>query len=356
MLLLLFAALSIVFSFLCSIWEAVLLSIPPSYVQIQTREETTVGQLLQKFKADVDRPLSAVLSLNTMAHTAGAIGVGAMATQTLGDEFLGFNSETAMGVIMTLAILIFSEIIPKTLGATYWRQLVGFTVRSLDILVKILFPLVWMSQFITRLVKNDKSESVLSRADFTAMAEIGAESGVIEAHESIILRNLLRFNTVPTEDIMTPRTVVRSASENLTIQAFYEKNRELPFSRIPIFKETQDHITGFVLKDRILQAIIDGEGQQQLKDISRDILHVQTDLLLPELFSRLMEKREHIALVVGKYGGMAGIVTLEDVIETLIGSEIVDEQDKNVDMQKLARRNWEQRARKMGVIKAEEEE
>lgn len=362
-LLIFFFLLSILFSFLCSVWEAVLLSITPSFVEVSYKEGTTTGKLLKAFKKDIDRPLSAILTLNTIAHTVGAIGVGAQAGKQFGDQdmvlggmVLPFSVEAFVGAVMTLAILILSEIIPKTIGANNWKQLSGFTVRSLNIIIYALYPLVWFSQFITKVLKKDKEKSVLSRADFSAMAEIGEKEGIFRSNESKIIHNLLRLNTIRAKDIMTPRTVVKVANQEVTIQEFYERNQRLQFSRIPIYAESKDHINGFVLKDEILSNIIKDNGQAPLKDIMREINIVNEQMPLPDLFNRMMEKREHIALVVDEFGGMAGILTMEDVIETLLGIEIVDEQDNIEDMQMLARRNWEKRAEVLGLLEELEQE
>lgn len=360
-LLLIFFFISITFSFLCSIWEAVLLSITPSFAERKLKEGGRVGNLLKSYKENIDRPLSAILTLNTIAHTVGAMGVGAQAekiwqTQT-GIDFLGLHigASAIIGTVMTLAILILSEIIPKTLGANYWRRLTPFTVISLNFIIKLLAPLVWLSQLITKNMKKDKSKSVLSRADFTAMAELGEKHGVFEQSESKIIQNLLGFNTIETKSIMTPRTVVKAADENQSIEDFYNENKTtLHFSRIPIYRESKDHITGYVLKDEILASIISNHGDAPLKDITREIMIIKEHSLLPELFNELTERREHIALVIDDFGGMAGIVTMEDLFETLLGLEIIDEMDNVEDMQVLARRNWEKRAKALGIINGDE--
>ncbi len=356
-LLILYFTASIGFSFLCSVWEAVLLSVTPSFVEIKNKEGARAGRLLKQFKDDIDRPLSAILTLNTMAHTLGAIGVGAQAGRLYGNSSLivagmelPFSTEAFIGTAMTLAILILSEIIPKTIGANYWEQLAGFTANSIHLLIYALIPLVWLSQLITRKMKKDKSRSVLSRADFTAMAEIGEKEGIFRRSESKIIQNLMRLNTIRTKDIMTPRTVVKAADQERTVADFYQANPRLQFSRIPVYENTNDHINGFVLKDEILDCMIRENGNRRLKEIMREIIIVNEQMALPELFNRLIEKREHIALVVDEFGGMAGIVTMEDVIETLLGLEIVDEQDNIEDMQSLARQNWHKRARALGLI------
>lgn len=360
--LIIFFLVSIVFSFLCSIWEAVYLKITPSYRELLIQKGDPNGKLLLKWQKDQE-PLSAILTLNTIAHTVGAMGVGAQAEKiwasSTGISVFGlFNIGTSaiIGTVMTLAILILSEIIPKTLGANNWSKLAPFTVRSLSFIIALLQPLVWLSKKITKQLKNKNQESDADRASLTAMAKLGEKEGEIEQGESKIIQNLLRFNTIQVKSIMTPRTVVKAADENMSIKDFYEENKNLYFSRIPVFKETKDHINGFVLKDEILASIINDNGDLPLKDIMREIMIVKEDALLPETFNTLMEKREHIALVIGEFGGMAGIVTMEDVIETLLGMEIVDELDNIEDMQLLARKNWEKRAKNLGIINNEPEE
>ncbi len=345
--LIVFFLVSIVFSFMCSIWEAVLLSIPPSFVEVHAQKGTQTGKLLKTFKKDIDKPLAAILTLNTIAHTVGAIGVGAQASKIWGQQPV---STIGVPVLMTLAILILSEIIPKTIGANNWRDLASFTVKSLRWVGIILYPLVWVSTWITKGLKKNKSRSVFSRSDFSVMADIGLRDGVFEKQEGKILQSLLKFGNVEARDIMTPRTVMIAADETKPIKEFYETYPLLRFSRIPIYQEDLDHVTGFVLKHDILSSILGGKGEEPLKTISRDLMHVEETTDMPDLFNTLMEKREHIALVVDKFGGTSGIVTMEDVIETLLGLEIVDELDKTVDMQKLARQNWEDRAKEMGIL------
>lgn len=345
-----FFAVAIVFSFLCSIWEAVLLSVTPAYAQIKLEEGSAVGHRLQSFKQNIDRPLAAILTLNTFAHTVGAFGVGSQATIIWQDAHPMITA-VAIPVGMTAVILVLSEIVPKTLGALYWRTLVPFTTNSLMLVVTLLAPLVWLSQLITRAMKGDKTDSVLSRTDFVALAKIGVKEGVIDPGESTIISNLLEFDDVRAEDIMTPRPVVVAATIDQTANEFHEANNELPFSRIPLHKDDdKDRVVGFLLKDDVLAAVIEGRGDEPLANLKRDILAVAERTSLPVLFTRLLRERAHIALVINEYGGMSGIVTMEDVIETLLGFEIVDETDRDADMQALARRNWERRARSFGLL------
>ncbi len=323
-------------------------------MQTKLNEGSPVGPKLKEFKDNIDKPLAAILTLNTIAHTVGAIGVGAAATNIWPDNEL--MTAAVVPVLMTMAILILSELIPKTLGANSWKQLTGFTVKSLDWIIKLLFPLVWLGQVITKSLKKDKSKSVLSRADFSAMADLGEQEGIFKDGESLIIKNLLRFKDITAEDIMTPRTVVKAAPETTTIRDFYEANKNLRFSRIPIYRESKDQINAYVLKDHLLQYLIDHQGGngKTLAEVKREITIVNEKISIAELFNTMMEKREHIALVVDEFGGMAGIVTMEDVIETLLGMEILDESDNIADMQALARKNWEKRAKDLGILEEKE--
>ncbi len=349
-LLIAFFALAIIISFLCSMWEAVLLSITPSYAQLKLREGTRVGRRIESFKQNIDRPLAAILTLNTIAHTVGAIGVGDQAAR-IWSEANPMITGLVVPVVMTIAILVLSELIPKTLGANFWQELAPFTVNSLHVIITVLAPLVLMSQLITRSLKKDKSRSVFSRMDFLAMAEVGEREGVFDARESGIIANLLRFNTVTARDVMTPRTVVEMVAEEETIAAFAADHGEKRFSRIPLYHDhSRDHVSGYVRKDDILAAAVEGRGEEPVSTLRRDLVAVAEDYPIPELFNRFLDRREHIALVVDEFGGMAGIVTMEDVIETLIGMEIVDELDHAEDMQVLARRSWERRARRRGLL------
>ncbi len=353
-LLLIYFSLAIVVSFLCSLWEAVLLSITPAYARIKQQEGTVLGRDLLRFKENIDQPLAAILTLNTIAHTIGAIGVGQQAALIWADTNPMITS-FLVPVLMTLGILVLSELIPKTLGAIHWQRLVNFSVTSLKIIIFLLWPLVWFSQLITGLLKRDETSSVFSRSDFMAMAEIGASEGVIEPEESDLIRSFLKFNDVRARDIMTPRTVVRAAPEDMGIRDWFEANRDTPFSRIPIFEgDLKDEVSGYILKDDILAALVDGDDNRTLKNLMREIVVIPEIYAIPELFNRFLQEREHIALVVDEFGGMSGIVTMEDVIEALLGTEIVDESDKSTDMQALARRTWERRAEKLGLLDDDE--
>ncbi|MEZ4988373.1 MAG: CNNM domain-containing protein [Saprospiraceae bacterium] len=357
-LLVLYATLAILFSFLCSIWEAVLLSMPDSYVEVQINQGNPAGPVLRELKKDIDRPLSAILSLNTIAHTVGAILVGKQAETYYGTGGLmvagiEIPATGIVATLMTLGVLILSEIIPKTIGANNWKSLAGFTASSLRIITVAMHPLVVLSQFVTKKLKGKGHGGSISREEISALAQMGTREGVFLAGESKIIGNLMKFHTLETYSIMTPRTVVKAAKQELTVQQFYDQNTQLPFSRIPIFDGSKDHITGYVLKDVILDCLVKNNGSELLKNISRPITVVKEEQTIQDVFNHFLNSREQIALVVDDFGGMAGIVTFEDVIETLLGLEIVDELDSTEDMQTLARQNWEKRAKAMGILPEE---
>jgi CBS domain containing-hemolysin-like protein len=326
--------------------EAVLLSVTPSYVAAFERDQdAAIGERLRRLKEDIDRPLSAILSLNTIAHTVGAAGAGAQAAIVFGEAYTG-----VIAGVLTLLILVLSEIIPKTLGAVYWKTLAPTVVRILVPTIFLMWPLVKLSQGITYLLSREEEEATFSREEFTAMAELGEEEGVFEEKESRILRNLFRFNSLRVKDVMTPRTVVFDLSEEKTIKDVVEEHDEFRFSRIPVYDEDRDDVTGYVLKDEMLLRAAQEEHDTPLRTIAREILVVRETLALPDLLERLLDGLEHIALVVDEYGGMAGIVTMEDVVETLLGLEIVDEADSVEDMQALARQQWFKRAKDLGMV------
>jgi CBS domain containing-hemolysin-like protein len=348
--LIVFFTLAIVVSFICSLWEAVLLSITPSYLRKVSSEGRATGRLLNEFKQDIDRPLAAILTLNTMAHTIGAIGVGAQASRIWGSG--GFNVaglvidyEAVVAAVTTLAILVLSEIIPKTIGANFWEKLAPFTARSLKVLIFVLWPLVWMSQLITQYLKKDKSRPVFSRAEFLAMTEIGRAEGHLDEREVAVIQNLLNLNRLRVYDVMTPRPVVVAGDRRETIEAFFAENPDFPFSRIPLFDGTVDTVTGLAFKDDLLAALANGEKDRTLDELERPALFVPESLSLAKVLPQLLEQRQQLAVVVDEYGVTAGVITVEDVLETLLGIEIMDEKDDVADLQGLARQRWEERRR-----------
>lgn len=344
-LLIVYLLIALGFSFLCSVAEAVLLSVTPSYLATLNASGARSGELLQNLKKDVERPLAAILSLNTIAHTVGATGVGAEAVAVFGSMYVGVIS-----IVLTLLILVLSEIIPKTLGAVYWRQLAPSVAVCVHWLILVMYPLVIMSQWIGRWISPSERAPTITREGVAALVAIGAAEGHLEEGESRILGNLFRFRTLKARDVMTPRTVVVSAHETMTVAEFLASHPRLQFSRIPVYSERHDDVTGFVLRTDLLLAQANGRGDARLSEFRRNIVTVPETASLSRLFESLIDQRAHIAHVVDEYGGAAGIVTLEDVVETLLGMEIVDEADRTDDMQALARAQWEKRARQLGLL------
>ena len=338
--LILFTYLSIAigFSFLCSIAEAVLLSITPSFLADQKRDPSKASQRVVTLKQNVDRPLSAILSLNTIAHTVGAAGVGAQAANIYGDDKVGIIS-----AILTLLILVFSEIIPKTIGAMHWRRLAKPVSLLVQWLIYLMFPLVWMSEFLTRILSQGNSETLVTRSEIAAIAELGSEQGLLDEQESVILRNLLKLRQIQVEDVMTPRTVAITLEQHKTLDEVAMDLIGFPVSRIPIYNDQPDAVSGFVLKSELLAAIAAGDGSKSVEDFKRPLIHVNENDSLSQAFDRLLSERAHIALVTDRFGGMEGLITIEDVIETLLEVEIVDEQDTDEDMRKVAKQKWEER-------------
>ena len=348
-LLILYALVSIVFSFMCSIFEAVLLSITPTYITVKKNEGKAFAKNLKILKDDINKPLITILTVNTIAHTVGAIMVGVQAEKTFGS---GNNSVGIVSAIMTLLILILSEIIPKSIGATYWKKLANFSTKGI---IALMFPLkitgiLWLLELVTNIVGKNTHEANVSREDFHAMADIAKEEGVFQESESTVIKNLIDFKKILVKDIMTPRTVLQTANEAMKIQDFYDENPLLKFSRIPIYDDSIDAITGYFLKDQMLEAIIKGNGNEALKTINRTIIVTERNAQIKPLFENLIEKHEHIALVVDEFGSISGIVTQEDIIETLLGLEIVDESDSHEDLQILARKMWKIRAKRHGIV------
>ncbi|MCL5126815.1 CNNM domain-containing protein [Algibacter sp. L4_22] len=347
------ATISVFFSFLCSILEAVLLSVTPTFINVKKQEGKDYALTLETLKKDVDKPLIAILTLNTIAHTLGAMMVGIQAESLpYKIEFWGINTVGVVSAIMTLLILVASEIIPKTIGAMYWKQLANFTSKALVVLI---FPLkwtgiLWTLQLTTKLIGGKGHGSVLSREGFLVMADMAHEEGVFQENESKIIKNLLTFREVFAKNVMTPRTVMQAENENTTVEDFFNRNLNLRFSRIPIFSDNPDNITGLVLKDEVFKEMALGNGTKKLSELQRDIIIVDRNLPIPKLFEQLVETRNHMALVVDEYGSVSGLVTMEDVIETLLGLEIMDESDSVSDLQHMARKSWESRAKKLGIF------
>ncbi|MEA3505523.1 MAG: CNNM domain-containing protein [Bacteroidota bacterium] len=344
-LLLFYLSLALIVSFLCSIMEAVLLSTTVSYLTVKEGSGSNSAKKFIKLKQDVGRPLSAILSLNTIAHTVGAAGVGAQATKVFGEVYFGVVS-----AVLTLLILVLSEIIPKTIGARYWRELAMISGRAIRITIFITYPLVIIFPYITRLFSKSSNESSISREEISVLANIGRKEGIFGEKENKIIQNLIRLKSIRVSEIMTPRVVVSVADENMTLKDFLKNKEFLHFSRIPIYSENTENITGYVFRQAVFEKLAEDRIGLKLKDIKRNILIVPDTNPLFSVWETLLEKQEHIALVVEEYGGVDGIVTMEDIIETLLGFEIVDETDTITDMQQYARERWNMRKTKYNLL------
>lgn len=352
-LLLVYLFLALIVSFLCSIMESVLLSTPISFLTVKRDQGNVWAGKFIKLKDNIDKPLSAILSLNTVAHTIGAAGVGAQAVVVFGEAYFGLVS-----VILTILILVITEIIPKTIGARYWRSLAKATSTIIQGMILITYPLVRMSAVITQLFTHNADEQTTSREEIAALASIGASEGVFHEREHKIIQNILRLRNVRVSEIMTPRVVVAVANENLSLNEFLANKEYLKFSRIPVYADHEENITGYVFRQSIFEKLAEDKHDLLLKDIKREIVIVPDSVMLFVVWENLLAKKEHIALVVDEYGGMDGIVTLEDIIETLLGLEILDEKDTIADMQKYARDRWKIRQEKYKMLeklKAENE-
>ena len=332
-------------SFICSISEAVLLSVRPTYIAALESKGRRRAKILKKLTDNVDRPLAAILTLNTIAHTVGAAGVGAEAARVFGDNALGITS-----ALLTLAILVLSEIIPKTIGATYWQQLAPSFGVLIDTMTRILTPFVWMSEKITRVLSRSNDDAyTFSRDEIKAMAEIGVNEGLLQSKEMKIVKNVMQLNQLSVRDIMTPRSVIFSLAGSMTIEDFFAQHAAKPFSRIPLYGDDMDDVSYYALKTDLLSAQAHDNFNLPLWDFKRELAVIPDILSASDTFDRLIHEKSHIALVVDEYGSAQGLVTLEDVLETLIGLEITDEVDRVEDMQVLARQRWRERMEAIGV-------
>jgi len=337
--------LALFVSFLCSIMESVLLSTPQSFLIVNQDKGHSWAKSFIELKINIDKPLSAILTLNTIAHTIGAAGVGAQAVKVFGEASFGIVS-----AILTILILVLTEIIPKTIGARYWRQLSAFSYFTIKTMIIITYPLVVISAYISNFISNNKNEQTISREEIAALASIGAGEGLFSEKENKIIQNILKLKNIKVTEILTPRVVVTVVDENMCLSEFLINKEYLKFSRIPIYSENNENITGYVFRQQVFENLAEGRHKLKLKDIKREILVFPNSVVLFSLWEELLEKKEHIALIVDEHGGFDGIVTIEDVIETLLGLEIVDEKDTIADMQKFARERWQNRQAKYKLI------
>lgn len=345
-LLLVFLLGAMLISFLCSILESVLMSTPLSYITMREDEGDHSAALFKRYKQDNAQAIAAILALNTIANTVGAAGVGKQATEVFGSHWFGLVS-----AITTILILVFSEIIPKTIGTTQWRRLMHFTAYTIRILIVALYPVVVLIQWLTRLIApRDEEETAVSREEVAAMADMGEDEGVIDRDENKIIQNVIKLSSIKAYDVMTPRVVAATAPENMTLRDFYRQAEYSHFSRIPVYAEEEDFITGYVLRSEALEQLADDHFATTLGQIKRTIPLFNEEMSVAEIWDNLLRHKEQIAGIIDEFGAFQGIITLEDIIETIFGLEIIDESDQVADMQQYARERWQQRQRRFKEI------
>ena len=327
--------LSITLSALCSTLEATLLSTPLSYITGLEDQGVKGAQRLKKLKQNPDRPISAILCLNTIANTVGASIVGSLVYEVYGDALVGIFS-----TVFTFAILIFSEIIPKTIGTSFWRSLALPASVIINAMVFVSFPIVWLLERFTKLISSKSHQISVSREDISAMVSVATEEEVIEKEEKRMIQNLLKLDEMTAHEIMTPSTVVEMAEGQMTIREFYDS--DLTHSRILVYdEENSDYVIGYVLRQTVLEKMAEDSFNTKVREISRPVLSFAEDTPLGDIWEKFLEKKEHISVIIDEYGTFRGIVTMEDVIESMLGQEIVDETDEVVDMQEYAKEQWE---------------
>ena len=338
-------------SFLCSILESVLMSTPLSFITMKEDEGYRPAKVFKKYKLDNARAIAAILSLNTIANTIGAAGVGRQAALVLDSIPFGVVS-----AVVTILILVFSEIIPKTIGTGQWRRLMGFTAYTIRALIVILYPVVMLVEGLTKLIaRKDEEEAAVSREEVAAMADMGEDEGVIDEDENKIIQNVIKLGDIKAYDVMTPRVVAATAPESMTLKQFYRSDDYGHFSRIPVYAEEEDFITGYVLRSEALEELAEDHFSKTLGDIKRTIPLFNEEMSVADIWDNLLRHKEQIAGIIDEFGSFQGIITLEDIIETIFGLEIIDESDEVADMQQYARERWEQRQRRFKSINLPEE-
>ena len=330
-------SLAIGFSALCSLFEAVLYSVPVGHVEAMAESGKRTGQILRAMRERVDRPIAAILSLNTIAHTVGAAWAGAAYLVVYGEEHLLLFS-----AVFTLAILLLSEVIPKTAGVVYSRGLAGPVARPLLAMVWVFRPLIWLTGQVTRLIARDQGFPGVSAEELLVMARLGRKEGVIDADEAAAIENILGLKEKTVRDIMTPRTVVFSLAVSSTLGQVRDSAKSLGHARVPVFDSDADDVVGTVHRQDLLAAMAEGQWDRTLEELMRPVDFVADSVTADRLLRRLLETRQHLVMAIDEYGGLAGLVTLEDVLEEILGTEIVDEFDPAEDMRELAHRRRRQ--------------
>ncbi len=324
---------AIIISAFCSIIEAVLYSVPQSQVEVMASSGKKSGLILKKLKKNIQQPITAILTLNTIANTMGAAVAGASAAVVFGEENLVWFS-----VFFTLIILLFSEILPKTAGVAYARILATWIAIPLNGLVKIMSPLIWLCQAVTHLIPRQEKEALVSIEEIQAVAVLGRKSGEIEPQQEKVIANILKLQDKTVRQVMTPRTVVFSLSEHLTIsEALKQKEQWSRHSRVPVFDKDQDDVVGVVLSRNVLLSLSEGNKKQKLSELMQPVHFVPEAAPLNRILIEFFEQRIHLFVVVDEYGGVTGVISLEDIIEEIVGREIIDESDKAGNLREYAR-------------------
>ena len=328
-----FLALGI--SFLCSLLESVLLSVSHTFVGIKEKEGKPGAVYLGRLKENINKPLAAILTLNTVANTVGAAGVGTQALILYGNHYVALASG-----ILTISILVFSEIIPKTLGTVYWKSLAIPATYVIRWLIVLTYPFVYLSMFMSRIIKSKNAEGKFSREEMLFMAEMGEDEGTLQEQESDIIENILKLKDVKAKDVLTPRTVVFALDKNETVGDVIKEHSPIDFSRIPIYENNLDHVIGFIHRYTLVEKQGEDKFDIRMEELVVPLHSVQETENVAKILDEFVKRREHIFLVVDEFGSTSGIITMEDAIETLLGVEIVDEHDSVVDMRKLAKEQW----------------
>ena len=349
-LLIIYLLLTMSISFLCSLLESVLMSTPISYISMKEEEGDRNAALFMKYKQDPDRPLSAILSLNTIANTLGAAAVGHQATQLSGDHWFGVISAA-----MTFLILVFSEIVPKTIGTTHWKGLLWLS-RIMRVLVFVLFPIVWLVDKIHDAITSGDPDLGISREEVSAMANMGEEEGVLDNSENKVIQNIIKLDDIKAYDVMTPRVVAAIAPESMTLKQFYKQEDLSHNSRIPVYSDSPEFITGYVMRYDVLENLAEDKFDMRLKSIKRKIAAFHEETAVGDIWESLLKTRDQIACIIDDYGCFQGIITLEDIMETILGMEIIDENDTITDMQQYAKERWLKRKNQYKQIVLPEEE
>lgn len=324
---------AIIFSAGCSLFEAVLYSVPMRHVEILVHKKKAGGRILKELRANVEKPITAILSLNTIANTAGAAVAGSAATVAFGHQWLGYFS-----AFFTLAILIFSEVIPKTAGVVYARPLVPLVAFPLKMLVGLMTPFVWLCSHITGLIARRRTDESVSPDELRIMARISLQTGGIKHYQESVIGNILSLDTTTVKDVMTPRTVVFSLSEHLALAEASKKSDKWEHSRFPVYDKDTEDVVGIVLTKELFMALSQGKQDIPLTALIRPVHFVVETAKLNNVLMEFMETRQKLFVVIDEYGGLSGLISLEDILEEILGREIIDESDQVADKRELARR------------------